>query len=1171
MHIKEIELRNFKSFGRKALIPLYKDFIVITGPNGSGKSNIVDALLFALCLSTSRAMRAERLPDLVYKGENGRSPDYAQVTVRLDNRSRTMPIDADEVEVSRKIKLNGDKYHALYYFNGKSCTQTELQDHLSKAGISPEGYNVVMQGDVTRIIEMTPVERRRIIDEIAGVAEFDEKKRKAIAELDVVRERIGRVDVILEEVAVQLSQLRVERDKALSYQAHRDEKRRMEAFLLLARLKESEYELAGLEKEYIALDQERVSLDQTLAIKRADLEAAEESLKSLTSEIDHKGEDERIAVRRRIEEIKGEIAREETRAEGCDREIAEVDKGQSACYMEMEKLKGEMDAVALGINDSEISLAGVRGEMEEQADVALSARNEIALADSRYSSLRDELSSISRLREESKASMADMVRERDRHLDLVRRNSQERDDLFARIAEAEEALTSGGREAGVIRADLDRLAGQSEVLERDRSDLEGARLKIRREIGELDRSLQKLQAEYARVEAQMRAIEERSGYSRSVEAIRSAIHRGILQGLHGTIADLGEVNPRYSIALEIAAGARLQSLVSETDEDASQGIEYLKRAQIGRATFLPLNRLDNGSLPQLPSSGGVIDFALNLVRFDKKYYPAFWYVFRDTLVVEDLAVARRMMGKYRMVTLEGDLVEKSGAMTGGHYRSRLRFAADESKRLVELSERIAASDGERSGLLDRLDRVEGEISRISHETGDLSKEIARLTFRLEECDLSRPRHEKAIEELRARLADVDAESLSARGRLDELESEIRILGDSVRELESQKADLERQMAGSRIPELSAQAEAAEVEVKRLEGRIKEIDASLVRQRLREESCAARLDELSKRRESLEGQKLDALVRKDAAIARMKDLAQAQEEMAIREKEIEAELRGLKGERGSLIERTIALQREIDRMERSLERIEARATAASGAATEIRSRVEQLRSDIQAAGVDPSEDPPASDVIAGKIKALEQAMADLEPVNMLAVEDYDRVDTRFKVLDGRRETLKRERDEIVRKLDKYDQMKKDAFLACFHEINANFKEVFAELSGGEGELILESHEEPLEGGMTIKARPAGKVFHRLEAMSGGEKSLTALSFIFAIQRFRPAPFYAMDEIDMFLDGANAEKVARLIKKISNAAQFIVVSLRRPMIQQSKYTVGVAMQEKSVSSVTGICLS
>jgi len=198
LYIKEVELKNFKSFGKSIRVPLKNDFVTITGPNGSGKSNVVDALLFALCLSSSRAMRAERLPDLIYRGENGKNPDYAQVTVRLDNTSRLFPLDQDTIEVSRKIKVNHDKYASSYYFNGKACSQAELQDQLSKAGITPESYNIVMQGDVTRIIEMTPVERRKIVDEIAGVSEFDEKKKKAMDELDVVRERIARVDVILE-------------------------------------------------------------------------------------------------------------------------------------------------------------------------------------------------------------------------------------------------------------------------------------------------------------------------------------------------------------------------------------------------------------------------------------------------------------------------------------------------------------------------------------------------------------------------------------------------------------------------------------------------------------------------------------------------------------------------------------------------------------------------------------------------------------------------------------------------------------------------------------------------------------------------------------------------------------------------------------------------------------
>ena len=291
----------------------------------------------------------------------------------------------------------------------------------------------------------------------------------------------------------------------------------------------------------------------------------------------------------------------------------------------------------------------------------------------------------------------------------------------------------------------------------------------------------------------------------------------------------------------------------------------------------------------------------------------------------------------------------------------------------------------------------------------------------------------------------------------------------------------------------------------------------------------------------------------------------------REAEIEGELHGLKGVRGELLEKTLALQREIDQAERERDRIEARKNATAYARESISSKVNDLRSQIEGSGVDSSQEPPNSETVAEKIKALEQAMRDLEPVNMLAIQEYDHVKTRYDFLAERRTTLSSEREAIIDKLEKYDLMKREAFLASFTEINRNFNQIFQELSRGEGDLILENPEDPLAGGMTIKARPAGKSFHRLEAMSGGEKSLTALSFIFSIQMHRPAPFYAMDEIDMFLDGANVERVARLIKKISARAQFIVVSLRKPMILQSKYTLGVTMQENNITTVTGIATS
>ncbi|VVB72357.1 Chromosome partition protein Smc [uncultured archaeon] len=1171
MYIKEVELKNFKSFGKSIRVPLKNDFVTVTGPNGSGKSNIVDALLFALCLSSSRAMRAERLPDLIYKGENGKNPDYAQVTVRLDNTSRLFPLDLDLIEVSRKIKIHNDKYASSYYFNGKSCGQAELLDLLSKAGITPESYNIVMQGDVTRIIEMTPVERRKIIDEIAGVAEFDEKKKKAMDEPDVVRERIGRVDVILEEVGAQLAKLKAERDRAHAYQAHREEKKRAEAFLLLAKLMEASSELAGLKEEVALLLARNEATAERSGAKKAELALLDEKLKSLSNEINHKGEEEQIRVMRHIEELKGEIARESGRIEMTEKASAEADSQQKSCFIQIENLKAELLGLAEKVRDASLRGASLRGELDDQMELLAAAKGSLERADAKYSLLRDDLAGARQLREDAKSKLGDLIRERDRLLDAARRGGLEREELSLGIKEAMDSLAGLDHEAEQLKRDVAAQNVLAMEMEQDKDDLEGSQIRLRREISEAEREMQRLQSDFARADGRLRAAEDRSGYSRAVEAIRSAMKKQMLQGLFGTIAELGNVESRYSAALEVAAGARLQSIVAATDADAAHAIEYLKRSQIGRATFLPLNKLDRGNLPSKPNHQGVVDYALDLVDYEPKFLPAFWYVFRDTLVVESLTVARALMGRYRMVTLEGDLVEKTGAMTGGHYRSKMKFAAEESKKLMELSEKIATAEAGRSARLDRLDGIEAQISRLAREVEELNKAISKKTFQLDEIAASRPRLEKSIQEKRERLVQMEAESSGFKEELDLLEVEIRKSEEALACQQGKIEKVEGELKGSEIPELNRKADAAAAEIKRLEDRLNGIDAEILKDKIREESNQERLRELVLRREALDREKAEAQELKDAATAHILEL---QGELTIsleRESQIENELSGLKGERGGLVDRTIALQREIDQAEREKDRLDARLTAANGAMEAVQTKVDALRTEIEACGVDSSQEPPPVETVAEKIRALEEAMRNLEPVNMLAIEEYEHVKMRHDILQQRRTTLSDEREAIIDKLEKYDQMKKEAFLASFTEINKNFKLIFQELSRGDGDLILENPEDPLTAGMTIKARPAGKPFHRLEAMSGGEKSLTALSFIFSIQMFRPAPFYAMDEIDMFLDGANVERVARLIKKISSKAQFIVVSLRKPMILQSRYTLGVTMQENNLSTVTGICTS
>jgi len=306
MHIKEIELNNFKSFGRKAKIPFFDDFTTISGPNGSGKSNVIDSILFCLGLSNSRSMRAEKLTDLIYSA-NGKSPGSADVTIRFDNTDREMPVEQDEVTVTRRIKSSDSGYYSYYYFNEKPVSLSEIHEHLLKAKISPDGYNVVMQGDVTRIIEVSNFERRKMIDEIAGTAEFDEKTDKALAELDIVRDRIDRVAIIISEVEARLAQLKDERDHALLYQSYRDEKIKNEGYLVLSELKEAQQLLDSLLEDIRDKADKRAAITADVEKKSAAVQKLKDDIRALNATITEKGEGEQILIRRHIEEARAGI------------------------------------------------------------------------------------------------------------------------------------------------------------------------------------------------------------------------------------------------------------------------------------------------------------------------------------------------------------------------------------------------------------------------------------------------------------------------------------------------------------------------------------------------------------------------------------------------------------------------------------------------------------------------------------------------------------------------------------------------------------------------------------------------------------------------------------------------------------------------------------------------
>ncbi|MGM0371446.1 MAG: chromosome segregation protein SMC [Halobacteriota archaeon] len=1182
MYIDQIVLENFKSFGRTTRIPFYEDFTTISGPNGSGKSNIIDAILFALGLARTRGMRAQKLTDLIYNPAHEEDRDYdgareASVEVTLDNEDRTITpsqiataigtedIDeVDQIRVKRRIKQTEDNYYSYYYLNGRSVNLSDIQDLLAAAGVTPEGYNVVMQGDVTGIIQMTPHERREIIDEIAGVAEFDRKKADAHEELEQVQEHIHEAELRIEEKETRLEQLEDERETALEYQGLREEKAEYEAYRDVAELEERRQELAATEADIEDREAELESMEAKLAEREERVTRLTEDLEDLEAEIERTGEEEQLALKREMEELKAEIGGLEDRIDGAEERIEEATETRRQAFVKIDRKQEEIEDLEGEIRELKVEKASLVGEKQDLQEEIESVEAEIEAVDTAYDDLRADLEAAKESLEAAKSERNDLQRKKDRYLDEARRRSTElesaREDKKAaqtRIEELDERLADLDRELEKARTNKTQI---EEVIE----DIEKRRSERRSDLENVESKLDAAQEEYASLEA--RADESGdSSFGRAVTTIRNAN----IEGVHGPIAELGSVEEAYATACETAAGGRMAHVVVADDGVGERCIEHLKSRNAGRATFLPITEMEHRSLPSLPQDPGVIDFAYNLVDFDRTYAPVFSYVLGDTLVVEDMATAREFMGEFRLVTLDGDLVEKSGAMTGGSRSgSRYSFTATGQGKLERVAERIESLEDERASIEADITDLDEQLDRAREKRADAVESVREIESEIERAERDREEAETDIEELETRIAELEDERESVQAEMAELDAEIEAAEEEISTTEAEIEDLEAELAESKIPELTDEKESLQAEVADLEDRIENIDSELNSLNLEKEYAESAIEDLHETVESAQNTKAEQEERIEDLEATIEERREDIEEKEAEIAELESELADLKAEREDLREELAAARDDRDETKNEAESLRNRIESLERSAQRLEAEVAKLEANVEE--TDP-ESVPDLETVEQNVRRLERQMARLEPVNMKAIEEYDTVESALDQLTEKHDELDEERAAIEERIDRYDRLKRENFMAAYEAINDQFQEIFERLSNGTGELSLEDPEQPFEGGMTMRAQPGDKPVQRLDAMSGGEKSLTALAFIFAVQRYNPAPFYALDEIDAFLDAANAERVGEMVDELASEAQFVVVSHRSAMLERSERAIGVTMQENNVSAVTGIDLA
>jgi chromosome segregation protein len=1143
LHITELEIDNFKSFSKKTKIPFLEGFTVISGPNGSGKSNIIDSILFVLALSSSRNLRAEKLTDLINLN-SGRNT--AEVSLEF----------SDGTKIKRRIKRTANGYYSYNYLNERLCKQSDIVEYLARHGIIPHGYNVVMQGDVTRIMEMSDFERRKIIDEIAGVSEFDTKKQQSLSELDIVRERIEREELLLLELTRRVNELKREREHALEYQKWQKDLIFFQNCRAAAQLHDREKELSSLVRSTEEHEIQLKRIDTDRSLEENELSYFKADLKDIDDLINKKSGSDYLKLIAELEEAKSGIKLAEQTIVRLRKEKEVNLEAINRVYMDTKRAEARVAECTDQIRTLSIDRTNIAMEVASAKAQLEKYETEIRQHGENNEGAREKLFSLIKELEEKKGQRSEILHQQDMLIEKSRMRTTELERLTLLLKQLDEEFTEKQNQLSGSEKNIGDHLAEKKELDRNLSELEGAMFAQRSSLERLRNEIRESEQDAFRLEAAQQARGESGG--KAIEAVMAMEH------VHGTIADLGKAPAEYSIALNIAAGNKLQFVVCDDDQVAADAIRYLKEERLGRVTFLPLNKLKPPALPPLKEQG-VIDYAVNLVEYDPKYDRAFAVALGSTVVVDTLDRARKLIGKYRMVTLEGELLDKSGAMTGGATKKPLGrgFGAAVDDEIFRIRAHLGELLSEAATLEAGIKRLTEEVDAKRTRRNEIDQNIAR--FGMFNDEFTRRFEAISVEKqtIAAAVSRQQEETKNGAAELTTLEADLDKTTGLINEINSQIEEIKKRLDDTNIPVLTDQIEKKRKEIEESDRRLRNKDGDINDAQRERQHFNARLIELGedrKRHDERNGQ-IDA----DIAISTEQITAHKLQISALEEhqKEFSGELDELRSKRGEASQHIQDSELKLMKFDAEKERISVQLVAIQERARSLGIEVDMLRQQVGELDTNLS-----LSEIEGKIAEADGALRKIGAVNMLAIEEYEKVQRQVEERTERKETLSRERSTLIERIEKFEQMKYETFSTAFHAIDTNFREIFARLTSGSGHLILENEEDPFAGGMTFAVQPRDKKVHLLSSLSGGEKSLTTLAFIFSIQRYIPAPFYAFDEVDMSLDGSNAERIAQMITEFSPQSQFVIVSLRKPMIEAAQRIMGVTLRPDKSTLVTGV---
>ena len=1190
MHLNSIKIRGFKSFTEEVELILEPGITTIVGPNGCGKSNVSDAIRWVLGEQSARALRCTSMRDLLFNGGANFAPaQRTEVALRFSNvrgnpdtstqdAPAKLAFGSPEIEVSRHLSRDGE---SRYLINQNPCRLRDISELFMDTGIGVDAYSVMEQSKIDLILNVRPEDRRFLFDEVAGITKYKHRKKTALRKLEQTEQNLVRINDVIQELQRETEALKEQAEQARHYHAQQ------------AQLKQFELDLAHREYDKLRTDyiQAQTDLDAILS----DVTAASEQLKSAEERIEG-ATDRQAELDAAIREGQIALREVETKIEQIERQIVlhrerqlNIQQQRQRALHALESLKAQHTG----------ALAQQRLRTQEHQKLEASFKIEksrLAARQQLLTQLAERISASKTSVQEAQAVLSEAsteLAERERKRVAIEHELTSREGNINRLKENTEALTAELKTATDTHAEVQRAETQ---LKAELLQMEVERDKVEVELGENQNALRKIETEIRGLQntlgssvSRLRSLQELQsayeGYYAGVRAIMQAKshYSDQFRGVCGVVAELLTMESEYEVAIEVALGSAVQNVITETAEDAEKGIAFLKKHRAGRVTFLPLDilrkrRFDDNPLLKQP---GVIGIAEELVDYDLKYEIAMQHLLGNTLVIQDLdaaiALTRRFRPNARLVTLDGELINTSGAITGGQTSQQKGGLLRRARELEELEDKIGQltrsnnqMDQKRKAYAATIANLQKTRQTLTARWQDKRVEKASLTKDMEQANLQ-------VTRLKQQLAAVEAENRELRKAVTVSRQEQGTLETEITALTQKTTRTQRW-----IERMSEQIESEDRKRSEVADTCQEMEVFLAGQHQKLESLASELQTLEKTQQRTTKEIADqqAVIDSDeqTRIDLGEQVAKAQREFLHLEgdrAEAESHVDELTEERENLLQEVTVLQKEMRATRRRFEQQNRARHKLEVTTTQLEMRIKSVSTRIHdkyQISIDALPplvmDEQAMDEIdlLDNIEKLKAELAAMGAVNLKAIEAYEEHKKRHDFLVSQREDVQQSIQSTYQAIQKINQTSRDVFLETFEQVQTNFQEVFTQLfGGGETELLLTDPSNVLDSGIDIIARPPGKRPQSITQLSGGERSLVAIGLLFAVFKIKPSPFCVLDEVDAALDEANVLRFANLIRAYTENTQFVIITHNRRTMEIADAMYGVTMEQAGISKI------